>query len=216
MGRYDVDGRLYSSFGSFLMWSLNGSPARPIHPEVRISIETQPPPVALPTNGLEFIRDYAQRSLSSPIADEIMREAFGLMDSNPRAAVVLAVSAVEARFRSLVADLVPDAAYLVEQLQTPPLEQLLVNYLPTLPFNTDVRPGFAIPTELRKQFSKAVSLRNKLVHRGAAAPSVGQTADALESAAELVRLFDYLSGQSWAIEWVSQETRKAIVRQIDG
>jgi hypothetical protein len=51
MGRYDVDGRLYSSFGSFLMWSLNGSPARPIHPEVRISIETQPPPVALPTNG---------------------------------------------------------------------------------------------------------------------------------------------------------------------
>ena len=64
----------------------------------------------------------------------------------------------------------PQAQWLVDEVQTPSLSKMLSKFLPTLPvkarFDGPIRP----PKTLLRQLEKAVESRNKLVHSGESPP----------------------------------------------
>ncbi len=79
------------------------------------------------------------------------------------------MAATETGFRRLVSDLVPDAQYLIGELQTPPIVQLLRNYLPELPLRSNPRLA-VIPRSVLRKLQAAVQLRNAIVHKGTQTP----------------------------------------------
>lgn len=206
IAEHEIDGRIYSPALSVPMWSLNGSPYSAIVPRMQLTIATLPPPTVPSQAALEILRKLGQIGRAAPVSDDIIREAFALRSSDPRAAVVLAVAAAEAAFRRLVADLVPNAEYLVQELQTPPLVTLLKHYLPKLPVRSAPRLVH-IPKKTLTALEHAVNLRNAIVHKGATEPGEDATRAALRVASNLVRLFDYYSGETWALEFVDEELR---------
>jgi hypothetical protein len=206
-GAYHVDGSLYTAAGSLSMWSLNGSAARPILPSTMLLTITRMAPPVVPTDaGTQVVQHFGQLGRSAPIADEIIRESWAVRQSNPRSAVVLAMAATEAGFRRLVSDLVPHAEYLVQELQTPPLTQLLKKYLPQLPLRSSPRLA-VLPKSVMRKLTKAIELRNNIVHKGAQAPDEQAVEEAVAVASDLVRLFDYYAGNQWALDFVSEGVR---------
>jgi hypothetical protein len=92
---YLVDGRVYSPLLNLPMWSLNGSVPRPILPDTSISITLIEPPLAPRDAATEVVQSAGQSGQSAPITDALIREAWRLRKTSPRAAVVLAIAATE-------------------------------------------------------------------------------------------------------------------------
>src|SRR5207247_236558 len=96
----------------------------------------------------------------------LLHNARDLALSSPRAALVLAIAGVEVGFKQLIADTVKPARWLVEQLSTPPVHQMLKSYLPTLScrqkLGGEVKPP---PQSILKTLEAAIKRRNGIVHK---------------------------------------------------
>jgi hypothetical protein len=105
-----------------------------------------------------------------PLGRQLFREAWSERETRPRSALVIGVAAAEVGFKKLVGTLVPQARWLMDEIQTPPLGTMLRKFLPTLPVK------FASPPSvLLKQLDEAVKRRNKLVHAGQPPPKKKRT-----------------------------------------
>lgn len=162
--RYDAPHRPYSILGT--EWSRDGeewtrAPVR-VHLSARlVSGFDLTPEVAA---GAQVL---ANSGLSEPVAHQLLREAIDVSGGNPRSALVIAVAAVETGFKHLVADLVPDAAWLVAEAPSPPIVRMLVRYLPLLPTRARI-DGVVLPPPkyARTLLEEAVKDRNDVVHSG--------------------------------------------------
>jgi hypothetical protein len=67
-----------------------------------------------------------------PLGHSLLREAWDLRETNPRSALVIGVAAAEVGFKHFAVEMAPQTAWLVEELQAPPLEKLMRKYLPIL------------------------------------------------------------------------------------
>ncbi len=67
-----------------------------------------------------------------PLGHALLREAAALLQTNPRASLVMAVMVLEVGTKACIAEVAPDTHWLLESLQSPPTDQLLGSYLPTL------------------------------------------------------------------------------------
>jgi len=110
--------------------------------------------------------------------------------------------------KQLIAALVPDARWLVEELPSPPLSTMVKDYLKELPIRADVPPARRSPKHLRRLLHDAVEARNQVVHRGTT-PAVSLR-ETLTGIREFLYLLDFYCGHSWAIERLSVETRAAL------
>jgi hypothetical protein len=160
----------------------------------------------------QSVQELIQNRSSEPIGHDLYREATALEHSNPRSATVLAVAAAEVGFKQFVLTLVADARWLVENLPSPPLAQMLVDFLPTLPVRCRVKGQQPlIPSSLLDEIKKAVKLRNEIVHRGQAPGLKIQTINSvLHTVRDLLYLLDFYSGNQWAFDILSYETRKSL------
>jgi len=143
-----------------------------------------------------------------PLAHQLLREAWNLRHGNPRASLVIGVAAAEVGMKQLIAALVPDARWLVEELPSPPLSTMVKDYLKELPIRADVPPARRSPKHLRRLLHDAVEARNQVVHRGTT-PAVSLR-ETLTGIREFLYLLDFYCGHSWAIERLSVETRAAL------
>lgn len=143
-----------------------------------------------------------------PLAHQLLREAWNLRHGNPRASLVIAVAAAEVGIKQLIAALVPDARWLVEELPSPPLVAMMKDYLKELPIRADVAPARRSPKHLRKLLHGAVEARNQVVHRGAT-PAVSLR-ETLAGVREFLYLLDFYGGQPWAVSRLSPETRSEL------
>ncbi|MFH0344663.1 MAG: hypothetical protein ACHBNF_21630 [Chromatiales bacterium] len=133
-----------------------------------------------------------------PVGHELLREAKELQHSSPRSAVLIAVSAVEVAVKSVIVDKVPDAAWLVETMQSPPVVDILTHYFPRL-FPGEKR--FYEPTKERgliKTIYDAVHIRNQIAHKGVPPPKIKKIAEIIAAVQELLWVCDYHSGHTWA------------------
>jgi hypothetical protein len=145
---------------------------------------------------------------AEPLGHELWREAWGQVGTNPRSALILGIAAAEVGFKRFAADLVPDAAWLLSELPSPPLVKMLSEYLPALPVkhrvaNRVLRP----PKSMRNRLDDGVRLRNDIVHGRRDTATGVEVLPILESVRDLLYLLDYYSGQLWALDRVSTEIR---------
>ncbi len=118
----------------------------------------------------------------------------------------MAMSALEVGFKSYAAEAVPQAAWLIENIPSPPLLKLLRDYLPTL-----APEGAApIPKRLLTIVNKAVEARDKTVHLGREAPEYPVLSDVFDAVADVLRLLDSYRGHAWALDALTDETAKGL------
>jgi len=105
------------------------------------------------------------------------------------------------------ADLVPDAKWLAQEVPSAPVVKLLREYIPGLPVRLQVN-GKTLPPPDRvlNQLRDAVSKRNQLTHRGVNRVDGQFLKETIYAVSDCLRLLDYYSGHSWALNWLSWET----------
>ena len=101
--------------------------------------------------------------LSEPLPHTVWREAWRLREASPRGALFLGVSALEIGVKEFIAHRVPEAEWLVQEVQTPPLMKLLQSYLPEL--TRDDPTAFArLEPPVSTTVDEAVRRRNDAAH----------------------------------------------------
>lgn len=152
-----------------------------------------------------------QEHVAEPLAWQIFHDAVSLLSESPRAAYVLALSAVEVGLKLLPASVSKSdsESWLAIEMPSPPMEKLLLGYLPRLTKKRVAgKPKEAIPPKLREKLKKASERRNKLVHTSEPPPTVEETAQILNATHDLLYLLDWFCGHEWAISHVSAEWLK--------
>jgi hypothetical protein len=159
----------------------------------------------------EKVRELVQRGEDEPLSQELFREAWLERGANPRSALLLGVAAAEIGFKSCVGSLVPDAEWLALNAPSPPLVQMLREYLPLLPAASKIG-GQVVPPpdDVLDQIKIAVKLRNDLAHRGPIKLSPDRLEAILTAVADVLWMLDYYQGYGWALENLSTRTRMAL------
>jgi hypothetical protein len=144
----------------------------------------------------EEIVSKVEAGADEPLGRQIFREAWSQRNTNPRGALVIGVAAAEVGLKRLIGSLVPQATWLMEEIQTPPVRKMLRDFLPTLPIRAKRLDGgpMSLPSELVREVEKAVEYRNKIVHRGAPAPRKQELINALQAISDLLWICDVFQG----------------------
>jgi hypothetical protein len=193
---------------SVLQFSVDGQAWRRL-PVVEQQAPTARPGLRVPPHIEAEITRLVEQGDSEPIGFELFHEAWTHGTANPRSAVVLAFAAAEVGCKDLIRFLAPDAAWLINNLQSPPLHRLLGQYLPGLPMRTASIGKVYIPSALCNAMDTAADLRNKAVHTG---EDVSKEAlrKTLAHVRDLLWLFEFYKGHDWAVEHLTAETKGSI------
>ncbi len=162
----------------------------------------------MPTDGLaQTVFDDVSRlgpTMSEPVSRQLFREAWELLQQNPRSSLVIGYTAIEIGCKEFIQAAVPLSSWLVVNVPSPPVDRILKSYIPTLPSPAG---RIVIPNEQRKQVQKMMEARNELVHRGELTMPYGELEKALRAINDLLWLLNYYAGHLWALHYVSAECR---------
>jgi hypothetical protein len=191
-------------------WSLDGENWYAYN-AVQLSVELEDSGTVHVTDTLHAdVETLIAEGTTEPIGHELFREAWTLRHRNARSALVIGVAALEAGFKEFVADLVPEASWLVENLPTPPVHMMLREYLPHLPARLEIDDQvLPPPEEILQTLKKAVSLRNKVAHvgQGVTPDKVQEILPAIE---DVLWLLDFYRGFGWAYNHITVETKQRL------
>ena len=148
------------------------------------------------------------RGLQEPLAHELLREAKELKHESLRSSLLISVSAAEVGIKELLSNKVPDADWLINSIQSPPIINILTEYLPVLFENIEAYYQPDRKVGLVKSLNDAVTIRNQLVHRGAIPPTLGKLDEILAAVENLLWTFDCLAGFDWAEYYVTGQDPK--------
>lgn len=166
---------------------------------------------AFPVDASPSLVGDVERALTEsggePVGRTLLREARHAARTSYRAGLVLAVAAAEVGYKQAVATLVPDAAWLVQELPSPPLDRMLEKHLPKLPVRATWPEGASCPAHIIAVMKLANNRRNALVHRGEGSITGEQMNATLLAVSDLLWLLDYYLGHVWALAYLSDETR---------
>jgi hypothetical protein len=152
---------------------------------------------------------------SEPLGHELFLEAWGLRRENPRSSLIIGMSAVEVGFKECIEKLVPEAAWLANNVSTPPIDRMLSSYLPQLPAKLRIEGRVLKPSgRIRSAIKKGIEARNRTVHVGSEPPKGEFLEELLLSIRDLLYLFDFYCGFEWALEYVRDEVREEMVREF--
>jgi hypothetical protein len=158
-----------------------------------------------------------EAGVEEPLGRQLFREAWSQVGTNPRSALVIGVTAAEVGLKRLIATLVPETDWLMQEIQTPPIGKILRKFLLTLPLKArrwDGRP-IAPPKQFIGLIEKAVEHRNKVVHTGAPPPRREELAKMLRAIGDLLWYYDVYQGKYWAINYCTLEIIKYSEGQLD-
>jgi hypothetical protein len=141
----------------------------------------------------------------------LLREALDVSTSNPRSAIVIGISAAEVGFKHLVAELVPDAEWLISKVPSPPLPKMLKEYLPLLPTKLTLDGSTPAPPKyVRTLLTDGVESRNTIAHAGQGGLHGQLLVDTLEAVRDMLYLFDYYAGHEWAFYELSTRFKEEL------
>ncbi len=157
----------------------------------------------------EFNELWAKAGAVEPLGHELLREAQGSARSDPRSALLLAASALEAGVKTHIARLVPEVEWLMMEAPAPPVNKMLRHYLPKLHASKGI--GLTEWTNLHPLFKEAeelAKLRNKLTHSGEMPEQViPNMRSFLTTVSDLLYILDLVEGNEWARENIQSSTR---------
>jgi hypothetical protein len=194
-------------------WSLDGKEWRRYADEsvlTSIKLVFSTPSWPWTDEKAEFVRTEILGELDEPLAHGVLREAALNCKDNPRSSLVLAVAAAEIGFKQFASASFPEAAWILEKLQSPSLETMLKVFpWSKLPARINGKAA-TIPNSTKSGLKKAVELRNQVVHVGVLKLDTEKVDSALTSVRDLLYFLDALRGQGWAFEHMSQDALKSL------
>lgn len=158
------------------------------------------------TEDMDFIQRGIIENLNEPLGHELLREASVNQQSNPRSSLILAVAAAEVGFKHFSSKVLPATSWLLGLPSAP-----LVDMLNSFPWSEiGVLISYKVPVvpeTLIADLKKAVTLRNAIVHSGAANFSYDSLDSILLSVREFLYFLDSLQGkgQAWALRFIRPE-----------
>jgi hypothetical protein len=126
-------------------------------------------------------------------------------------------AAAEVGFKECATFLVPGAAWLVENLPSPPLDQILRKYFPQLPVKLKINDSEPfVPTQIIREIAGRMRLRNKTAHTKGERLSTDALEAILRAIQDLLWLFDYHCGHAWALNNIRPEVHDALTKARAG
>jgi hypothetical protein len=207
LGIHDGPSRLTSNLAGLSISPLEGSP-RGLPIITLLSPDDQFwNPRRVDSEQLKAVLNSIGAGTKPPIHHELLQDAWKRCSIEPRVAVVMGVAAAETAVKAIVAELLPETRWILENLAAPPITKIIAHQIPLLPSRNKISGAVCIPTKLRTKIDKHVELRNRIVHgRGGDVPfEIAETV--LQDVRDLLCLIDYYAGHDWAIELVSSKWR---------
>ena len=140
-----------------------------------------------------------------PLGHQLLREAKEIAEHSPRSAFLICYSALEVGLKQHIAACAPDAGWLAMEVPTPPLSNILKNFLPKIHSEKEDFRNWGQASSVFKLIQKFGEDRNRLAHRGEGASASASLADYLRTTSDLLFAFDVLEGHAWAKAHVSLE-----------
>ncbi len=185
-------------------WSFDGRRWNPV-PLIGVLADRDDSPVK--PEDWEGVGTLVAGKQSIPFGHFLLQEAWRVRGSHPEVSLVTAVASAETGVKECIANLVPDAAWLVRELPSPPIVKILRECIEQLPAKCDIDCGVRRPPkDLITKVSKAVEKRNKLVHGNQVEIKYDELGELLVAVADLLYLLDYYNGHEWALRHVSAGT----------
>ena len=82
---------------------------------------------------------------AEPVYHSIFREAWEQRSSNPISSMIMVVTAIEVFAKQLIEKTVPDAEWLIFNIQSPPIFKLFQDYIPNLEIDNDIQGVKILP-----------------------------------------------------------------------
>ena len=184
-----------------LEWSDDGSDWHPIPSQLQLRGGYSQVAIPMTIDRVAAIDDLLRSDATEPIGHRLLREARSSLGQHLASALIIGMTAVEIRIKELIEDLVPNAAWLANNSPSPPVVQLLREYLPILPvramINGSVRPP---PEDVLATLKKGTTMRNLAAHRDPSGLDYDAVAMVLEAVEYVLWMCDYYAGNIWALE----------------
>jgi hypothetical protein len=154
------------------------------------------------------IESIAGSDQGEPVAHAILREAQDNLARNPRSSLVLAVVAIEVGMKSFISRVAPAAAWLANEVPTPPVVKMMTHYLPELgpPATRRLRRP---PKSVVHVVEEAIAARNVVAHRGARPWEGERQRELLKIVRAYLYALDFASGADWALTLLSPDEQAA-------
>jgi hypothetical protein len=110
-------------------WSFDGSDWKPVADCLSITISVRVLS-KWSDEGDQFLVTETPGELDEPLGHELLREAWTNRGENPRSSIVLSVAAAEVGFKQFASKVLPDSAWILESVQSPPLVKMLKELFP--------------------------------------------------------------------------------------
>jgi hypothetical protein len=209
--RRDVNGPHSPFLSGGSNWSFDGQTWHPLPGEIRVIGEGADVPIRVDEAQRVEVENLVHEGRSEPLGHALLREAWQQRVHNLRSAIVVGVAAAEVGVKECIADLVPGARWLVERAPTPPLVDMLREYLPLLPARRRIGDRVKPPPDaILDALKKGVQLRNRVAHVGAASLSYDTVEEVLKAVHDVLWLLDYYRGFKWALDNLTGETMTAL------
>lgn len=158
-----------------------------------------------------FIRELLNSSTSPSLSFDLITEAKAISKNNPRSALVIAVAALETATKNFISHQNNQFEWWVNKIQSPPIVDILKEFLPALNLRKPFENGLIIPDDIIEHVKNLVQSRNNIMHgKGHKSPTADHVNKAIWLVVDLIYLFDYLKGHDWAEKLISIETMQLI------
>jgi hypothetical protein len=149
--------------------------------------------------------------LIEPLGHTLLHEAGSLAEASPRSAILILTAAIETAVKMHLSTAAPDTAWLMEEIQSPPVFKILRDYIPSVHKGRGVDMSFWVKLlPLFKETQKLIEIRNKVAHTGCIPVTTSPIRDYLELASDILYILDVLDGHEWAKQRVSHPIRKQL------
>jgi hypothetical protein len=158
----------------------------------------------------EEIRKFVVQSEGlEPVSHSLFRDAWYQRRQDLKASLMQGVCALEVGVKHCIAQLVPNAEFLIMEMPSPPVHTLLGTYLPELLRKME-RSVPQIPEAVLESVKKMVHQRNRLIHKGELSVDRSKVNEFLGNIHDILYYLDFLTGNDWALSLTSREFKDQI------
>jgi hypothetical protein len=185
-----------------LALSLSVGPPRPVmSDEIRMKIRSD----------LEALVSTGKKE---PICYELFYEAWNQCRDNPRSSLVIGIAALEAALKQCITQSCPNTEWLLMNMQSPSVERMLRGFASIFRTITPKVNGekVIIPASIIAVVVKGVNMRNRIVHGHDQEVDARDLHELLLTVHDLMRIFDTLCGERWAMEYVRPQITSQLAR----
>jgi hypothetical protein len=185
-------------------WSDDSGNWRVFPPEMQWHEEILPQDPFSPEE-ITDLEAMATSGAREPVAHALLREAQRAEAQREYAsALVMAIAALEIAVKQLIGTLVPAAEWLTLHAPSPPVFEILKDYLPTVPAHESIGGNVAaLPAEILEGLRNGIYRRNEIVHKGQGELRQVFISRVLGAVSNVVWVCDYFTGHKWALQNLS-------------